>query len=175
MLIQLIFKLILFSDAEKYGNIARFVNHSCDPNLMSIFTWIDNYDKLRPRIALFAKKNIKINEELTYDYGITLFDIVSPEIEYVPKQTNYNDDDEYTNHSKDSGIDSIDKKSDNDDSNSDNNDSNSDLDSCNDSDLECFSKSKRLTSKLPKRSNHNPIRKIECLCKSANCIKTLYV
>ena len=167
--------MILFSDAEKYGNIARFVNHSCDPNLMSIFTWIDNYDKLRPRIALFAKKNIKINEELTYDYGITLFDIVSPEIEYVPKQTNYNDDDEYTNHSKDSGIDSIDKKSDNDDSNSDNNDSNSDLDSCNDSDLECFSKSKRLTSKLAKRSNHNPIRKIQCLCKSANCIKTLYV
>lgn len=174
MLIQLILKLILFLDAEKYGNIARFVNHSCDPNLTSIFTWIDNYDKLRPRIALFAKKNIKINEELTYDYGITLFDIVPPKIEYVPKQTSYNDDDECTNYSKDSGVYSIDKKSD-DDSNCDNNDSNSDLDNGSNSDFEYFSKSKRLTSKLPKPSNHNPIRKIECLCKSANCIKTLYV
>ena len=39
-------------DAKKKGNFARFINHSCDPNLVSS-KWSA---KGRPRMAFFAVK-----------------------------------------------------------------------------------------------------------------------
>lgn len=62
-------------DAGNYGNITRFVNHSCEPNCRILFAWINNFDKLLPIIALFAIKPIKPYEELTYDYSMELIDI----------------------------------------------------------------------------------------------------
>ncbi|XP_033127331.1 histone-lysine N-methyltransferase SUV39H2-like isoform X2 [Anneissia japonica] len=58
-------------DAGKYGNIAHFVNHSCDPNLVVYGVWIDTLDVRLPRIALFACRDIKAEEELTFDYQMT--------------------------------------------------------------------------------------------------------
>ena len=51
-------------DATK-GSVARFVNHSCEPNC-EMRKWI--VDK-KPRMALFALRDIMTGEELTYDYN----------------------------------------------------------------------------------------------------------
>lgn len=55
----------LFIDSEKMGNIARFLNHSCDPNLIAYFVIVDDFT----RVAFFAERNIRKYEELTFDYG----------------------------------------------------------------------------------------------------------
>jgi SET domain-containing protein len=58
----------LIVDATKKGSVARFVNHSCEPNCEMVM-WLVNG---RPRMALFAKKDgngIEVGDELTYDYN----------------------------------------------------------------------------------------------------------
>ena len=49
-------------DANVGGNIARFINHSCTPNC-----WFEVVDKT---IWIRAGRNIRRDEELTYDYKI---------------------------------------------------------------------------------------------------------
>ncbi|XP_066245089.1 histone-lysine N-methyltransferase EHMT1 isoform X1 [Euwallacea similis] len=56
-------------DAKFYGNFSRFINHSCLPNLYPIKVFIDHHDLRFPRIALFSKRDIAANEELSFDYG----------------------------------------------------------------------------------------------------------
>ncbi|XP_072181661.1 histone-lysine N-methyltransferase SUV39H1-like [Diadema setosum] len=58
-------------DAGYYGNISHFVNHSCDPNLVVYGVWVNCLDPRLPRIALFACRDIKAGEELTFDYQMT--------------------------------------------------------------------------------------------------------
>ncbi|CAG8464661.1 2975_t:CDS:2, partial [Funneliformis caledonium] len=53
-------------DPIHIGNIGRFINHSCDPNLQIFLTRINS---LIPTAALFAKRDIEIGEELTFDYS----------------------------------------------------------------------------------------------------------
>ncbi|XP_071648974.1 suppressor of variegation 3-9 isoform X1 [Temnothorax longispinosus] len=55
-------------DAAMYGNVSHFINHSCDPNLGVYAIWINCLDPNLPNLALFAIKDIKQNEELTFDY-----------------------------------------------------------------------------------------------------------
>ncbi|XP_054162699.1 histone-lysine N-methyltransferase SUV39H2-like [Oppia nitens] len=58
-------------DASRYGNITRFVNHSCEPNCRILFAWIKrSSDRLLPMIVLFSEIDIKPYEELTYDYSM---------------------------------------------------------------------------------------------------------
>lgn len=54
-------------DGSERGNVARYINHSCTPNCE---TEIDTRD----RIVIMAIKNIKIGDELGYDYGEEYFD-----------------------------------------------------------------------------------------------------
>lgn len=56
-------------DARYYGNISRFINHSCEPNLVPVKIFVDYQDLRFPRIALFSARMIKANEELGFDYG----------------------------------------------------------------------------------------------------------
>ncbi|RZF40094.1 hypothetical protein LSTR_LSTR002497 [Laodelphax striatellus] len=56
-------------DACRYGNIARFINHMCVPNLLPVRVFIDHQDLHFPRIAFFANRDIMANEELGFDYG----------------------------------------------------------------------------------------------------------
>ncbi|KAI1305369.1 Histone-lysine N-methyltransferase EHMT2 [Halotydeus destructor] len=56
-------------DARYYGNVARFINHRCEPNLTPVKVFIDHQDLSFPRIALFANRDIKAYEELGFDYG----------------------------------------------------------------------------------------------------------
>jgi RNase H-fold protein (predicted Holliday junction resolvase) len=51
-------------DATLRGNIARFINHSCDPNCETQKWWV----KGETCIGIFAKKDIPKGTELTFDY-----------------------------------------------------------------------------------------------------------
>lgn len=55
-------------DAAKFGNVSRFINHSCDPNLGVWAVWTNCLDLNLPKLCLFALRPIKENEELTFDY-----------------------------------------------------------------------------------------------------------
>ena len=55
-----------FIDATKKGAIARFANHSCDPNCY-VDKWIVG-DKLR--IGIFALRPVRAGEELVFNYNV---------------------------------------------------------------------------------------------------------
>ncbi|KAL8158648.1 hypothetical protein V2J09_000185 [Rumex salicifolius] len=59
-------------DAAKYGNVGRFINHSCSPNLYAQNVLYDHGDKRMPHIMLFAAENIPPLQELTYHYNYKL-------------------------------------------------------------------------------------------------------
>lgn len=54
----------LYIDAGRRGNLARFMNHSCDPNC-EIQKW--EVQGL-PRLGIFARRDIRPGEELTFKY-----------------------------------------------------------------------------------------------------------
>jgi euchromatic histone-lysine N-methyltransferase len=55
--------------AKKMGNVSRFMNHSCAPNVFWQPVQFDHEDDLHPHIMFFALKHIPPMTELTYDYG----------------------------------------------------------------------------------------------------------
>ena len=56
-------------DAKFVGNIGRYFNHSCQPNIFTHTVFLDTHDLRFPWVAFFAKKRIKANTELTWDYN----------------------------------------------------------------------------------------------------------
>lgn len=56
-------------DAKHYGNISRFINHSCEPNVFPIRVFIHHRDVRFPRIAFFATKEINVHDEICFNYG----------------------------------------------------------------------------------------------------------
>lgn len=50
-------------DGKERANIARYINHSCVPNCYA------EVDLDRKKVFIFAKRNIKEGEELSYNYG----------------------------------------------------------------------------------------------------------
>jgi SET domain-containing protein len=59
-------------DANRKGNTARWINHSCTPNCRAVVEESESGDPRRDRVLIEAIRNIKPGEELTYDYGIVL-------------------------------------------------------------------------------------------------------
>jgi len=55
-------------DATKCGNLSRFINHSCDPNCYAKIITIEG----RKKIVIYSRKEIKRDEEITYDYKFPL-------------------------------------------------------------------------------------------------------
>eukprot|EP00741_Cyanophora_paradoxa_P005639 tig00000923_g5466.t1 len=55
-------------DATRKGNVGRFINHSCEPNLCMQKVLVDSMDVLRARLAFFTSRPIRRGEELTIDY-----------------------------------------------------------------------------------------------------------
>ncbi|XP_068159995.1 histone-lysine N-methyltransferase Su(var)3-9-like [Drosophila tropicalis] len=55
-------------DATNYGNIARYLNHSCDPNISVFPCWIEHSHLALPRLVFFTVRSIKAGEELCFDY-----------------------------------------------------------------------------------------------------------
>ncbi|KAL0046372.1 hypothetical protein WJX82_010636 [Trebouxia sp. C0006] len=56
-------------DAKHEGNVARFINHSCDPNLYVQPVLSHHHDISQTQVCLFAGHNIAPMTELTFDYG----------------------------------------------------------------------------------------------------------
>jgi len=52
-------------DASRRGNLARFINHSCDPNCVTQ-KW---HVLAESRVGLFTLRDVKAGEELTFDYN----------------------------------------------------------------------------------------------------------
>ncbi|XP_002986381.2 histone-lysine N-methyltransferase SUVR5 [Selaginella moellendorffii] len=59
-------------DATKHGNVARFINHSCSPNLVNYQVLVESMDYQLAHIGLFASRDILCGEELSYDYRYKL-------------------------------------------------------------------------------------------------------
>ncbi|XP_054265259.1 histone-lysine N-methyltransferase SETD1B-A-like [Macrosteles quadrilineatus] len=55
-------------DATKYGNINRYINHSCNPNSYVKILAIEN----KKKIVFFSKRDIKVGEEITFDYKMKI-------------------------------------------------------------------------------------------------------
>ncbi|CAL8365733.1 unnamed protein product [Arctogadus glacialis] len=64
-------------DARYYGNISRFINHLCDPNLIPVRVFMLHQDLRFPRIAFFSSRDIHNGQELGFDYGDRFWDIKS--------------------------------------------------------------------------------------------------
>jgi SET domain-containing protein len=56
-------------DGSPRENIARYINHSCQPNAEAIVSQ-------RRRVWIYSMRKIKPGEEITYDYGDEYFDNV---------------------------------------------------------------------------------------------------
>uniref|UniRef100_A0A1I8EPJ7 Histone-lysine N-methyltransferase n=1 Tax=Wuchereria bancrofti TaxID=6293 RepID=A0A1I8EPJ7_WUCBA len=62
-------------DAKFKGNVSRFINHSCEANLVTLrVVWDANIRHL-PHICFYAKRDIQQGEELTIDYGNQWWDV----------------------------------------------------------------------------------------------------
>lgn len=66
-------------DAAHTGNIARFINHSCQPNLFVQCVLSNHHDIKLARVMLIAADNIPPLKELTYDYGYELDSVMDPD------------------------------------------------------------------------------------------------
>lgn len=55
-----------FIDGSPRSNIARYINHSCQPNAKAYRTGV--------RIWIWSIRDIQSGEEITYDYGKKYFD-----------------------------------------------------------------------------------------------------
>jgi SET domain-containing protein len=51
-----------------YGNESRFINHSCDPSILSFNLSGDVESQSLHKIGLFTCRKVSAGEELTMDY-----------------------------------------------------------------------------------------------------------
>ncbi|XP_033172406.1 histone-lysine N-methyltransferase EHMT2 isoform X1 [Drosophila mauritiana] len=56
-------------DANYYGNVTRFFNHSCEPNVLPVRVFYEHQDYRFPKIAFFSCRDIDAGEEICFDYG----------------------------------------------------------------------------------------------------------
>ncbi|KAG7332049.1 hypothetical protein KOW79_003883 [Hemibagrus wyckioides] len=57
-------------DATKCGNLARFINHSCNPNCYAKVITVE----AKKKIVIYSRQPISVNEEITYDYKFPIED-----------------------------------------------------------------------------------------------------
>ncbi|EDV19880.1 uncharacterized protein TRIADDRAFT_64362 [Trichoplax adhaerens] len=56
-------------DSKRIGNIGRFYNHSCDPNMFVQNVFWKTQDLRFPTLSFFTLRSIPAGSELTWDYG----------------------------------------------------------------------------------------------------------
>ncbi|GLT91132.1 hypothetical protein SLE2022_090350 [Rubroshorea leprosula] len=56
-------------DAAQIGNVGRFINHSCSPNLVAQNVLFNHDDRRCPHIMFFAAVDIPRMQELSFDYN----------------------------------------------------------------------------------------------------------
>lgn len=57
-------------DATKRGNMARFINHSCEPNCYAQIIQVEKSSK----IVIYSNTTIEMGDEITYDYKFPIED-----------------------------------------------------------------------------------------------------
>ncbi|XP_056157429.1 histone-lysine N-methyltransferase SETDB2 [Lampris incognitus] len=57
-----------YLDASRQGNVGRFINHSCEPNLFVQNVFTDCHDPAFPVVAFFTSRAVKAGTELTWNY-----------------------------------------------------------------------------------------------------------
>ncbi|XP_015115678.1 histone-lysine N-methyltransferase eggless [Diachasma alloeum] len=60
---------VYIMDAKTTGNIGRYLNHSCDPNVFVQNVFVDTHDVRFPWVAFFALSFIGAGRELTWNYS----------------------------------------------------------------------------------------------------------
>ncbi|NWW46549.1 SETB2 methyltransferase, partial [Pedionomus torquatus] len=60
---------IYILDATREGNVGRFLNHSCCPNLFAQSVFVETHNRSFPWVAFFTNRHVKAGTELTWDYG----------------------------------------------------------------------------------------------------------
>ncbi|XP_047309086.1 histone-lysine N-methyltransferase, H3 lysine-9 specific SUVH1-like [Impatiens glandulifera] len=60
----------LVISSKDVGNVARFMNHSCDPDVYWQLIVRENKNESNLHVGLFAIKHIPPMKELTFDYGV---------------------------------------------------------------------------------------------------------
>ncbi|CAK9237368.1 unnamed protein product, partial [Sphagnum troendelagicum] len=66
-------------DGTYFGNVARFINHRCfDNNMLDVPVEIESPDHHYYHVAYFTSREVKANEELTWDYGLDFNDKEHP-------------------------------------------------------------------------------------------------
>ncbi|CAP33169.2 Protein CBG14728 [Caenorhabditis briggsae] len=63
------FDRVVFINPLKYGNVGRFLSHSCRPNLEMMRIFQGGVSPGHMRIVFIANCNIKAGENLSFDYG----------------------------------------------------------------------------------------------------------
>ena len=61
-------------DATMFGCMARFMNHSCQNNAYAKVITVNTEERQEKKIVVFANRDIKKDEEITYDYKFPVED-----------------------------------------------------------------------------------------------------
>ena len=67
-------------DANIDGNVARWINHSCNPNCEAVIQENDKGKRHKDKVFIEAVRDIAEGEELTYNYGIVLDEPYTDEV-----------------------------------------------------------------------------------------------
>ncbi|MEO7199192.1 MAG: SET domain-containing protein-lysine N-methyltransferase [Dokdonella sp.] len=70
-------------DANVDGNSARWINHSCAPNCRALQVESETGDPREDKIVIETLRPLSAGEELTYDYGITLHERLTPRLKRI--------------------------------------------------------------------------------------------
>ncbi|XP_065840903.1 histone-lysine N-methyltransferase EHMT2-like [Oscarella lobularis] len=62
-------------NACEYGNVSRFINHSCEPNVFPVRVFTEHHDRKFPKMIFFAEQDISVDEEICFDYGDRFWNI----------------------------------------------------------------------------------------------------
>jgi len=68
-------------DASRCGNIARFMNHSCNPNASPIKILWDHRDYRCPYVCFFSRSPIQKGDEISCDYGVSFWNVKGHQFE----------------------------------------------------------------------------------------------
>ena len=74
---------VYIMDAKSIGNIGRYLNHSCNPNVFVQNVFVDTHDLRFPWIAFFASTFVRAGGELCWDYNYEVFTIKISYLEHV--------------------------------------------------------------------------------------------
>merc|ERR1712080_235866 len=79
---------VYIMDAKSIGNIGRYLNHSCNPNVFVQNVFVDTHDMRFPWIAFFASTFVRAGGELCWDYNYEVGSIPGKEL-YCPCGSEY--------------------------------------------------------------------------------------